>query len=355
MPKGVMWRHEDFFYACCLGGSPFNPIAAPAEIVRNAAPEFVMSPLVLGPLMHGGGQWLTLISLFGGNRGVLYCERGFDARRVLALAERERVTTIGIIGDAMARPLAEAVLAEPDRFDLSSIMGLGNGGAMLSGAVKSQLARAFPNAVLNDSYGASETGAAGSEVGASTTSDRPAFATDGRTAVLDPDTLTPVAPGAEGLFARRGHIPIGYWKDPAKTAATFRTDPAGVRWVVPGDWATVDDQGRIVLFGRGSGCINSGGEKIFPEEVEAAIRAHADVFDAVVVGVPDERWGERVVALVSLRDGAAPMSLEALQRHCRTLIAGYKVPRELRVGVAPRTNTGKPDYATARTIATTRT
>jgi acyl-CoA synthetase (AMP-forming)/AMP-acid ligase II len=351
MPKGVMWRHEDFFYACCLGGSPFNPIAAPGEITRNAAPEFVMSPLVLGPLMHGGGQWLTLISLFGGNRAVLYCERGFDARRVLELAERERVTTVGIVGDAMARPLAEAVLAEPDRFDVSSIIGLGNGGAMLSAAVKSQLVHAFPNAVLNDSYGASETGAAGSEVGASTTSNRPAFATDGRTAVLDPDTLTPVAPGTDGLFARRGHIPIGYWKDPTKTAATFRTDAAGVRWVVPGDWATVDDQGRIVLFGRGSGCINSGGEKIFPEEVEAAIRAHADVFDAVVVGVPDERWGERVVALVSLRDGAAPMSLEALQRHCRTLIAGYKVPRELRLGVAPRTNTGKPDYATARAIA----
>ena len=126
--------------------------------------------------------------------------------------------------------------------------------------------------------------------------------------MLDPDTLEPLEPGSgvEGLFARKGYIPLGYWKDPVKTAATFRTDAHGVRWVVPGDWATIDAEGRIVLFGRGSGCINSGGEKIFPEEVEAAVRAHADVFDAVVVGVPDDRFGQKVVALVKLRDGAPP-------------------------------------------------
>ncbi len=353
MPKGVMWRHEDFFYACCLGGSPLDPIRAPAEIARNAEPAFLLSPLVLGPLMHGGGQWLTLIALYGGNRAVVYCEHHFDAETVLDLAATERVTTIGIIGDAMARPIAEAVLAQRDRWDLSSVIGLGNGGAMLSATVKSQLADAFPNAVINDSYGASETGAAGSEVGASTSRDRPAFATDGRTWVLDPDTLEPLTAGSgtEGLFARRGHIPIGYWNDPEKTARTFRTDRNGVRWVVPGDWATIDDEGRVVLFGRGSGCINSGGEKIFPEEVEAAIRAHPDVFDAVVVGVPDGRWGEKVVALVALREGRPQLDLDALQAHCRGLVAGYKVPRELLLGPAPRTNTGKPDYATAKRLA----
>ncbi|MDQ1434076.1 MAG: 3-oxocholest-4-en-26-oate---CoA ligase [Actinomycetota bacterium] len=353
MPKGVMWRHEDFFYACCMGGSPLEPISEPGEITRNAAPAFRMSPLVLGPLMHGGGQWLTLIALFGGNRAVIYTDRHFDAGRVLDLAVAERATTIGIIGDAMARPLAEAALAEPDRWAGSEIIGLGNGGAMLSSSVKSQLAQAFPNAVLNDSYGASETGAAGSEVGASTELDRPRFSTDGRTWVLDPDTLEPLEPGSgvEGLFARKGHIPLGYWKDPAKTAATFRTDAHGVRWVVPGDWATIDAEGRIVLFGRGSGCINSGGEKIFPEEVEAVVRAHDDVFDAVVVGVPDDRFGQKVVALVKLRAGAPELTLDALQDHCRTKIAGYKVPRELLVGEAPRTNTNKPDYATALQIA----
>jgi acyl-CoA synthetase (AMP-forming)/AMP-acid ligase II len=356
MPKGVMWRHEDFFYACCLGGSVFDPISEPAQIARNAEPSFRMSPLVLGPLMHGGGQWLTLIALFGGNRAVVYTERGFDAARALDLAVSEHATTIGIIGDAMARPLAEVAIAEPDRWDCSEIIGLGNGGAMLSASVKTQLSQAFPGAVLNDSYGASETGAAGSEVGASTERDRPRFSTDGRTWVLDPDTLEPIEPGSgvEGLFARKGYIPLGYWKDPVKTAATFRTDAHGVRWVVPGDWATIDSENRIVLFGRGSGCINSGGEKIFPEEVEAAVRAHPDVFDAVVVGVPDERFGQKVVALVKLRDGADELTLDMLQEHCRTKIAGYKVPREILLGVAPRTNTNKPDYATAQEIARAR-
>jgi acyl-CoA synthetase (AMP-forming)/AMP-acid ligase II len=356
MPKGVMWRHEDFFYACCLGGSVFDPISEPAQIARNAEPSFRMSPLVLGPLMHGGGQWLTLIALWGGNRAVVYTERHFDPAKVLDLAVAEHATTIGIIGDAMARPLADAALAEPDRWDCSEIIGLGNGGAMLSASVKSELARAFPSAVLNDSYGASETGAAGSEVGASTERDRPRFSTDGRTWVLDPDTLEPLEPGSgvEGLFARKGYIPLGYWNDPVKTAATFRTDARGVRWVVPGDWATIDADGLIVLFGRGSGCINSGGEKVFPEEVEAAVRAHADVFDAVVVGVPDERFGQKVVALVKLRDGAPELTLGGLQEHCRTKIAGYKVPRELLLGEAPRTNTGKPDYATASQIALAR-
>jgi acyl-CoA synthetase (AMP-forming)/AMP-acid ligase II len=356
MPKGVMWRHEDFFYACCLGGSVFDPISEPAQIARNAEPSFRMSPLVLGPLMHGGGQWLTLIALWGGNRAVVYTERHFDPAKVLDLAVAEHATTIGIIGDAMARPLADAALAEPNRWDCSEIIGLGNGGAMLSASVKGELARAFPSAVLNDSYGASETGAAGSEVGASTERDRPRFSTDGRTWVLDPDTLEPLEPGSgvEGLFARKGHIPLGYWNDPVKTAATFRTDARGVRWVVPGDWATIDADGLIVLFGRGSGCINSGGEKVFPEEVEAAVRAHPDVFDAVVVGVPDERFGQKVVALVQLRDGASGLTLADLQEHCRTKIAGYKVPRELLVGEAPRTNTGKPDYASASEIALAR-
>ncbi len=144
MPKGVMWRHEDFFYACLLGGSVFEPITAPAEIARNAEPSFRMSPLVLGPLMHGGGQWLTLIALWGGNRAVVYTERHFDPALVLDLAVAEHATTIGIIGDAMARPLADAALAEPDRWDCSEIIGLGNGGAMLSAAVKAELARRVP-------------------------------------------------------------------------------------------------------------------------------------------------------------------------------------------------------------------
>ena len=356
MPKGVMWRHEDFFYACCQGGNPLAPISEPSEIAKSAESAFPLDPLAIGPLMHGGGQWLTLIGLYCGGKSTVYCERTFDAEKVLDLAAQERATTIGIIGDAMARPLAEAVLAAPGRWDLSALATLGNGGAMLSSAVKEQLVQAFPNAILLDAYGASETGAAGSELGADTASDRPAFATDGRTWVLDPATLEPREAGVAtpGLLARRGHIPIGYWNDREKTAATFRTDANGVRWVLPGDWAIIDDGGRIVLMGRGSGCINTGGEKVFPEEVEAVIRAHPDVFDAVVVGAPDARLGECVVAVVETRPGAPALELEALQEHCRTSIAGYKVPRRLIRGSNLRTNVGKPDYAAARRLVVER-
>jgi len=224
---------------------------------------------------------------------------------------------------------------------------------MLTASVKQQLRLAFPNAALADSYGASETGAAGRELDTGGDRRGPAFVSDGNTAVLDPESLEPRVAGSTevGLFARRGHIPIGYWKDPKKTASTFREDANGVRWVLPGDFALLDDEGRVVLLGRGSGCINSGGEKIFPEEVEAAIRSHPDVLDAVVVGVPDERFGETVVALVSVRAGTGELTLDALQRHCRTKLAGYKIPRAVLLGTAPRTNVGKPDYAFAAELA----
>jgi fatty-acyl-CoA synthase len=303
--------------------------------------------------MHGGGQWLTLISLYSGNRAIVNTDQHFSAERVLDLVHHERPATIGLIGDAMGRPIAETALAHPGRWDLTSLLSIGNGGAMLTASVKEQLRQAFPNAVMTDSYGASETGAAGRELDDGKRQQGPAFTTDGNTAVLDPHTLEPVEPGSPtpGLFARRGHIPIGYWNDPKKTAETFRVDARGERWVLPGDMALLDDERRVVLLGRGSGCINSGGEKIFPEEVEAAIRSHPDVFDAVVVGIPDERFGERVVALVSLRHGASDLSLTELQAHCREKIAGYKIPRALLLGGAPRTNVGKPDYALARRMA----
>ena len=354
MPKGVMWRHEDFFYACCLGGSPLDPIEKPEQIARNATPAFRMDGLALGPLMHGGGQWLTLIGLYGGSKPIVYCERSFDAEKVLDLAARERATSIGIIGDAMARPLAEAALAHPDRWDLSALFTLGNGGAMLSGAVKAQLHAAFPDALINDSYGASETGASGSEVGASTTSDRPAFATDGRTWVLDPDTLGPARAGlGQGRVVRapRATSRSGTGRTTRRPRRRSVPTPTACGGSFPVTSPRSTSRGASCCSGGGPGCINTGGEKVFPEEVEAAIRAHPAVFDAVVVGVPDERFGQKVVALVRLRDGAPALGLDALQEHCRTLLAGYKVPRALLLGDAPRTNVGKPDYATATQLA----
>jgi acyl-CoA synthetase (AMP-forming)/AMP-acid ligase II len=174
------------------------------------------------------------------------------------------------------------------------------------------------------------------------------------TAVLD-DDFQPIAPGSGrvGRVARGGNIPLGYYNDPEKTAEVFVTDSRGQRWSIPGDYATVEADGRITLLGRGSVSINSGGEKIFPEEVEGALKAHPDVFDVLVVGLPDERWGERVAALLQPRPGRTP-TLPALQEHCRSLIAGYKVPRQLLlVDEVPRHPNGKPDYRTAKATART--
>ncbi len=353
MPKGVMWRHHDFFYACVMGGNPIEPIKAPHEMANNAKPIFPLDALVLGPLMHGGGQWLSLIAMYSGNRAIVSTDSSFSAERILDLIHRERPSTIGLIGDAMGRPIAEAALANPGRWDLSSLVSLGNGGAMLTSTIKEQLREAFPNAMTTDSFGASETGAAGREYADGKERAGPAFTVDDNSAVLHPETLVALVPGSpeQGMLARKGHIPLGYWNDPEKTAKTFKVDADGVRWVIPGDFAQIDEEGRIILLGRGSGCINSGGEKIFPEEVEGAIRSHPSVFDSVVVGVPDARFGQKVVALVALRDGVDPISLDDIQVHCRTKIAGYKVPRELLLGVAPRTNVGKPDYVNASKIA----
>jgi acyl-CoA synthetase (AMP-forming)/AMP-acid ligase II len=178
----------------------------------------------------------------------------------------------------------------------------------------------------------------------------PRFHVNDETAVLD-DDLRPLPAGVVGRLARRGHIPLGYYKDPEKSAATFPVVD-GIRWSVPGDHALIEPDGAITLLGRGSVSINTGGEKVYPEEVESVLKAHAAVFDAVVVGIPDARWGERVVAVVQPRPGDAP-TLAALQEHARTLLAGYKVPRELvTVAAIMRSPSGKPDYRWARAAAT---
>jgi acyl-CoA synthetase (AMP-forming)/AMP-acid ligase II len=212
--------------------------------------------------------------------------------------------------------------------------------------------------MINDSYGSSELGAGGSGVqkdnvdkdGAA--GNAPRFAMGPQVTVLDQVTMRPVEPGSGvvGKIARSGHIPLGYWKDEAKTAATFPTVD-GVRYVVPGDFGMIEADGTIVMLGRGSVCINSGGEKIYPEEVEAALKAHPDVFDCIVVGVPDERWGARVVAVVAPRSGTVP-TYDELAEHCRTLLAGYKVPRAaVLTEEIGRTNVGKADYAWASRVA----
>jgi fatty-acyl-CoA synthase len=226
------------------------------------------------------------------------------------------------------------------------VLAVGSGGAVFSTAVKDQLQAHLPNLVVADSYGSSEVGAGGAGYDPKA---GPRFQLTALMKVLD-DDLRPIIPGSGqmGRVGRTGHIPLGYYKDEAKTAATFPTDPDGTRWAVPGDWATVEADGTVHLLGRGSQCINTGGEKVYPEEVEAALKSHPDVFDCMVVGLPDGRFGERVAAIVQPRTGAAP-ALEDLSSHVRTTIAGYKVPRQLQlVDLVQRTPSGKPDYRWAK-------
>jgi acyl-CoA synthetase (AMP-forming)/AMP-acid ligase II len=257
-----------------------------------------------------------------------------------------------VVGDAMARPIVDTLAENPTAYDVSSLAVVGSGGAILSTAVKDALRSLLPNVMVSDSFGASETGANGSVQDHDGPAAGPRFTLAAHTTVLGPDNR-PVVPGSGvvGRLARSGHIPLGYYKDEAKTAATFVIDDNGTRWVVPGDFARVEADGTITLLGRGSVSINTGGEKVYPEEVEAVLKAHPNVFDAVVVGVPDPRYTERVAAVVAARPGASP-TLAELDRHCRGSLAGYKVPRELvLVDEIMRTPAGKPDYRWAKATA----
>jgi 3-oxocholest-4-en-26-oate---CoA ligase len=351
LPKGTIWRHEDIFFAALQGGNPGGPPVSRPEQLAATADRPAGVYLVCPPMMHGGGQWVALISLLSGGTAVLDTNRPFDAAAALRLVEQERVNSVSVVGDAMARPLAEALAAPGAAYDTSSLVSVGSGGAILSPAVKEELRRLLPGVIVLDSFGASETGHNGSVVDLDGPAAGPRFRVGDTTAVLG-DNGRPVAPGSGvvGRLARRGHIPLGYHKDPEKTAATF-LEVDGVRWVVPGDAALVEEDGTVHVLGRGSMCINTGGEKVYPEEVEAVLKSHPDVFDAVVVGIPDERFTERVAAVVRPREGRGP-TLEDLAAHCRRTLAGYKVPRALVLrDEVVRTPVGKPDYRWAKEVA----
>ena len=355
MPKGVMWRHEDAFFAIMNAARQQRPLEHPEVLgdeIRAAVADnaFQVTMMALGPMMHGGAQWAMGNGMFVAAKIVLYSERGFDADKILRIAAEERVNSIATIGDAMARPIAEAIAgAAPGTYDLSALAAIGNGGAPLSTAVREQLKAAAPSVVINDGFGASETGATGGKVDGGEGFSAPRFTMHADTTVLDDDgNLCP--PGVTGKLARTGHIPLGYYKDEAKTAATFPTFD-GRRWVVPGDFARIEDDGTISLLGRGSVCINSGGEKIYPEEVEAALKKNPAVFDAVVVGTPNARWGEQVTAIVQVRDGHALTEAD-VQSFSKTVLSDYKTPRTvLFVDTLQRTPVGKADYTWARETA----
>ena len=347
MPKGVIWRHEDLYsnIARPLTGG----IERPEEIAKQADNPLHLRTLTLSPLMHGGGQWPLFITIFNGGVGLFPVSRHFDPDEVLSIIEREGVTTLSIIGDAMGRPLAEAKLDPAKSADTSSLTVISTGGALLTDPVRKLLREAFGRITITGGIGSSEIGSAARETRAFDATTGPRFKPDPTVAVLDED-LRRIEPGSDGTgrLARSGHIPLGYFKDEEKTAETFVTDADGVRWVLPGDWARVEDDGTFTLLGRGSGCINSGGEKIFPDEVEAVIARHPSVRGVAVIGVPDPKWMERVTALVELQAGAAKLHLGELQAHCREHLAGYKIPRALLLCEIQRLPTGKVDQVWAK-------
>jgi acyl-CoA synthetase (AMP-forming)/AMP-acid ligase II len=358
MPKGVMWRQEDVYFALAGGIDVFtlerasSPRWASDKIDASQPSGLIMMPVP--PLMHGAGQMGVLRCIFEGSTAVI-TDR-FDAEEVWRTVARERVNSLSVTGDAMARPLADALDELRDELDLSCVVSFSSTAAIFSQTVKEQLQELLPDyVVMTDAIGSTESGMNGIRVvqkGDAPKEGITSVQASADTVVLD-EHFEEIEPGSGkvGRVARGGNIPIGYYNDPVKTAEVFVADSKGRRWSIPGDYATVEADGRITLLGRGSQSINSGGEKVYPEEVEGALKSHPDVFDVLVVGVPDARWGERVTALLQPRPGRAP-TLEALQEHCRAHIAGYKVPRDLLlVDEVPRLPNGKPDYRTAKSRA----
>jgi acyl-CoA synthetase (AMP-forming)/AMP-acid ligase II len=356
MPKGVVWRHEDVFFA--LGGGidilSNTRVERPESLVEAAlAAPGPSTMMPIAPLMHGATQWGVMAGSFRGNKVVLMAK--FDGPRALELVGEEKVNQIMITGDAMARPMIDALEAAPDAYDLSTLFSIGSTAALFSPAVKDRFMELLPNVVFSDAIGSSEGGSNGYSIvekGNTAMKGGPTVKAILDSVVLD-ENLEPVEAGSGvvGKVARKGNIPLEYYKDPEKTAQTFVTAPDGTRYSIPGDFATLEADGTITLLGRGSVSINSGGEKIFPEEVEGAVRRHPDVYDCVVVGVPDEKWGSRVAAVIQPRDGAEP-TLESIQEDARQHIAGYKVPREIHlVDRIERSPSGKPDYPWATRVA----
>ena len=348
-PKGVMWRHEDI-YRVLFGGTDF----ATGEFVKDeydlataaaANPPMIRYPIP--PMIHGATQSATWMSIFSGQTTVLAPE--FNADEVWRTIHDHKVNLLFFTGDAMARPLLDALLKDND-YDLSSLFLLASTAALFSPSIKEKLLELLPNRVITDSIGSSETGFGGTSIVAKDAphSGGPRVTIDHRTVVLDEEG-NEVQPGSgvRGFIAKKGNIPVGYYKDEKKTAETFQTIN-GVRYAIPGDYAQVEEDGTVTMLGRGSVSINSGGEKIYPEEVEAALKGHPDVFDALVVGVPDPRYGQHVAAVVHARPGCRP-SLGELDSFVRSEIAGYKVPRSLwLVDEVKRSPAGKPDYRWAK-------
>ena len=355
-PKGVMWRHEDF-WRVLGGGIDFYTGEPLSEYDQSeqAKQDGRMVTFPLSPLMHGGAQAGLLMHLFAGHLTIL--EPKFDPKRTWELIEENGVQLIFMTGDAMARPLIEEFerkAATGTPYDGSSLFAVSSSAAIFSPEVKERWIKALPNPVYTDSVGASETGfqGMGMQDKEHISSDGPVVGLGPNSVVLDEmnrvlDVNTDI--GKIGRLARGGSVPVGYYKDPEKSATTF-LEIDGKRYSVPGDFARIEEGGRVTLLGRGSNCVNTGGEKVYPEEVEMAIKRHPAVYDVLVVGIPDDKYGQAVAAAVQVREGMT-VELEELRGFLREFLSGYKLPRAMTiVPEIPRNATGKAQYPRAKEL-----
>lgn len=353
LPKGVMWPHKNLFMGALGGGGMYfrrGPVQSLEELAGLVAKAPEARYFALAPMMHGAALWATLISLYAGQTVVVNDQQHFDPEHVWQLTQDQGVNILSGVGDAMALPLVQALERHPGRWNLQRVMVYGNGGAPLSAHVVDRIKAALPQVMVNNGLGSSEAGFMGGGEkpvdgeGLLVLAPRPDMA------LIDEARQVVTHAGGRGILSRTGFTPIGYYGDPVKSAETFVTVNDRL-WVLTGDQARIDEQGRYVLLGRGSQCINTGGEKVFPEEVEEAVRRYAAVQDVLVVGLPDERWGQRVAAVIELAPGAEFDAAE-LDGICREHLAGYKTPRSVFVAEKVlRSPAGKADYRWAKDFA----
>ena len=363
MPKGVMYETGPFtegflgFYTGPMGRPPFtsvDEVVGTAQVVHSAMGQPVSIPAC--PLMHGTGVWLgALLPHLMAGKVVLLEGRSFDAHEMFRVIEKHRVSSLVIVGDAFARPMMNALrdkAASGAPYDTSSVTTIVSTGAMFSADVKAGIFEHMPTAIVMDILGSSEGGMGQTMATKDNVNTTAKFGAMPNTKVFAPDD-TEVGPGSGviGMVAVSGaNVPLGYYKDPEKSARTFR-EVNGVRYSFPGDMATVEADGTITLLGRGSNCINTAGEKVFPEEVEEAVKTHPAIADCLVFGVADEKYGQRVVGVASVAAGEAAVSGDDVIAYTKTKLSSYKVPKQLVVlDVVPRAPNGKADYKKAKDL-----
>lgn len=349
MPKGVMWAQHDHWRVGAAGATLAEDGLPPADLAGHIANVARVGggPRLCPccPMMHGTGLFTAIGALAAGGCVVTLTQPSFDPEELWDAIEAQQINGLAIVGDAFAKPMLRSLAAQSRPRNLSSLVSIVSSGVMWSPEVKQGLLEYHPQMVLTDSFGASEAvGFGRSETTADGGADVARF-TIGEHCKVFTEDLREVVPGSDevGFIARGGAIPRGYYKDEEKTAKTFPVIH-GVRYSMPGDFCRVEADGTLVLLGRGSVCINTAGEKVFPEEVEEVLKTHSMVADALVVGLPDEKWGQMVCAVVQPEPGDAPEA-DALVAHVRGLLAGYKTPKRVWLKAdLGRASNGKADY-----------